>query len=497
VAALVAAGGAVGAASPAGATAVAATLTISSPAAGELITPSTVIQGSAESPAGIAVVGVMAGRPSGTEWLQPDGSLGPAPSAWPAALSSPGSPSTAWSITLPVVAGDLILSVQALANDGSIAVASVAVRVAAAPVLTPPMLTLQFGRAMLGQGAGCQPLAGQPTIFDVASELQRRGMFAVGVVVPDRTGETAALCVNGNLHSSWADLARLRDEFRWSFVSNGQSRLDLPGLSRTAQIAESCGSLDALAAHGHDRAWGMFGPNSNQITDAIATDVLNHCFAFTRMYSNGRTDQRRLAAPYYESVRVAGGGTGGYDTPAEILERVGVIGDGVWLTLGSYKLVLGAQSGTGRLQWDCTSPDPIAHWTTDDEVYCWQDYFAIIDALRTQSLEVVDPATVAVRWGRVPTVDIERFTVPATASAASAAVEGSFSAYESGTFSVVVGTRCDSPVVIATGAYRAGSDQAVTIPVASLPVGRSDVQLCLRNAFGRVGSAAVAIDVTT
>ena len=83
--------------------------------------------------------------------------------------------------------------------------------------------------------------------------------------------------------------------------------------------------------------------------------------------------------------------------------------DGVWLTLGSYKLVLGAQSGTGRLQWDCTSPDPKAHWTTDDEVYCWQDYFAIIDALRIQSLEVVDPATVAVRWGRVPTVDIERY----------------------------------------------------------------------------------------
>ena len=108
-------------------------------------------------------------------------------------------------------------------------------RVAPAPVLTPPMLTLQFGRAMLGQGAGCQPLAGQPTIFDVAGELQRRGMFAVGVVVPDRTGETAALCVNGNLHSSWADLARLRDEFRWSFVSNGQSRLDLAAKARSGK----------------------------------------------------------------------------------------------------------------------------------------------------------------------------------------------------------------------------------------------------------------------
>ena len=144
------------------------------------------------------------------------------------------------------------------------------------------MLTLQFGRAMIGQARRCQLVEGAISLFDVAEALRACGLFGVGVVVPDRTGEVERQCINGNLHTSWADLAVLRDQYGWSFVSNGQARRDLPGLSRDEQIVETCGSLDDFAVRGHSRAWGLFGPNSNQITDAIGIDVVNRCFAFTR-----------------------------------------------------------------------------------------------------------------------------------------------------------------------------------------------------------------------
>ena len=327
-------------ASPAAA---AAEVVVSGPAAGAVVSSPAAVTGSAASPSGVVSVGVAALRPSDNLWLQPTGGFAPVEAWWPASLGSPGQATTPWSVTLSLPPGQIVVVARASAADGTSADAVTSFRVA-----TRPMLTLQLGRAMLGQSYQCQPIPGQPTIFDVAGELRARGLFAVGVVVPDRTDDVAVQCENGNLYPSWTDYARLRDEFGWSFVSNGQRRLDLPQLSRSEQIVESCGSLDDFAARGHNRAWGLFGPNSNQITDAIAADVLNRCFAFTRLYSGGITEQQRLTAPYYERVRVAGGGTGaGYDPPAEVLARTGALGDGDWLSLGSYKFVVGQRAGSG------------------------------------------------------------------------------------------------------------------------------------------------------
>ncbi len=195
---------------------------------------------------------------------------------------------------------------------------------------------------------------------------------------------------------------------------------------------------------------------------------------------------------------MAGGGSGaGYDPPAEVLARIGALGDGDWLSLGSYKFVVGQRAGPGRQQWDCTSPDPARHWTTDDEVYCWTDYLAILDALAPQQLEVVDPATVAERWGRVPSVDVQRFTVPAAVSAAAVTLDVSFSAYESGDFWLVAnGTCAGTGQVVGGGSYRSATVQAVGVPVAALPRGNVELRLCLRNAFGRVGTAASWLALT-
>jgi hypothetical protein len=477
-------------ASPAAA---AAEVVVSGPAAGEVVSSPAAVSGSAASASGVVAVGVAALRPSDNLWLQPTGGFAPGEAWWPATLGSPGQASTSWSATLPLPPGPVVVVARASAADGTSADAVTSFRVA-----TRPMLTLQLGRAMLGQSSQCQPIPGQPTIFDVAGELRARGLFAVGVVVPDRTDDLAVQCEKGNLYPSWADYARLRDEFGWSFVSNGQRRLDLPQLSRKEQIVESCGSLDDFAARGHNRAWGLFGPNSNQITDAIAADVLNRCFAFTRLYSGGITEQQNLTAPYYERVRVAGGGrASGYDPPGEVLARIRALHDGDWLSLGSYKFVVGQRTGPDRQQWDCTSPDAARHWTTDDEVYCWTDYLAILDGLGAQQLEIVDPATVAERWGRVPSVEVARFTMPGSVAATAPTVDVSFSAYESGDYWVVANDTCTGTgPVVAGGGYRSATDLVVGVPVAALPVGTVELRLCLRNAFGRVGTAAGWLTVT-
>jgi hypothetical protein len=226
--------------------------------------------------------------------------------------------------------------------------------------------------------------------------------------------------------------------------------------------------------------------------------VLNRCFAFTRLYSGGITEQQNLTAPYYERVRVAGGGrASGYDPPGEVLARIRALHDGDWLSLGSYKFVVGQRTGPDRQQWDCTSPDAARHWTTDDEVYCWTDYLAILDGLGAQQLEIVDPATVAERWGRVPSVEVARFTVPGSVAATAPTVDVSFSAYESGDYWVVANDTCTGTgPVVAGGGYRSATDLVVGVPVAALPVGTVELRLCLRNAFGRVGTAAGRLTVT-
>ncbi len=477
-----------------GAAGAVAGVTISQPADGEIVGPALVMWGTAASPLGVADAEVAVLRLADNLWLQADGRFAVASTYLPAALAGPGQLATTWSFTALLGRGHYLAVARARDGDGGVGDEAVT----SFRVTTPPMVTLQFGRAMVGQTRSCQLVDGAVTLFDVAEALRVRGLFAVGVVVPDRVEETDRRCFNGNQYASWRDLALLRDVYGWSFVSNGQSRLDLPRLGRDDQIVESCGSLDAFAARGHTRAWGLFGPNSNQVTDAIALDVLNRCFAFTRTYSSGITEEARLVPPYYERVAVAGGGRGTYDPPAEFLAKATRVGEGGWLSIGSYKLVQGQRPPGDGTSWDCTSLDAKQHWTSDDEIYCWQDYLAILDGLPA-GIEAVDPATVAERWGRVPSVELDELTVrPTTVTPADPSITVAFRAYESGTWWVTAnGSGCNgSGLTVASGSYRSWSSAVVDVPRASLPAGQVALELCLQNGFGRVGSRTAFVVVT-
>ena len=178
-------------------------------------------------------------------------------------------------------------------------------------------------------------------------------------------------------------------------------------------MAESCGSLAAFERHGHDRAWGMYGPGSNNITNAIATNPVGTCFGFTWLYDGTSVNRRANAgvAPWYARTNDTNGGrcnltpctgtpslTKRYMLPSAITSWLAQAQPDTWIVLSTYKLMEGSKLSGGR-RWDCRSSDPRKHWTTEVESYCLVDLLQALDAI-PNGAQVVDPATVARAWGR-------------------------------------------------------------------------------------------------
>lgn len=276
-------------------------------------------------------------------------------------------------------------------------------------------VTVMLGRSIWAQSEGCEPLG--PDLKSLAALFAARGVRVTGMIVPARTADSGEQCINGNLYPSWDDLAALRDRFGWTFVSNGQRRKNLMKMDLQEQWDETCGSLAAFTAHGHTRAWGMFGPGSNRITPALATSPVGECFSFVRKYSGTSVNTRAevVDAPYYVQTNDTTGGPcnlppcsgevpkrkRGYMLPSVLASWLAEAArPDSWVVLSTYKLVEGDKLSGGR-RWDCSDPDPYKHWTSEVESYCLVDFLAALDA-RPAEAQVVDPATVAEAFGRVP-----------------------------------------------------------------------------------------------
>jgi len=280
-------------------------------------------------------------------------------------------------------------------------------------------LTISFGRTQWQPTEQCLPLAGGVTLDTVAADMAARGATGTGNVIVNRTRETGFLCVSGYMREpGWDRLAMLRDTYGWSFVSAGATYHNMTTLTPEEQLAESCGSLDAFSAHGHDRAWGLFAYPNNKWTVQIQTDVVQTCFAYGRKYggSNVRT---LMAPPWFAATDSVGGGscsvttlacysvntapTARYRSPVALAAKTAVA-SGRWVNLQFYRFVTGANgtptSGTGA-RWDCTGADWRTHWTSKPEIYCYGDFLQVIDAI-PDTVTVTDPATVAEAWGRTP-----------------------------------------------------------------------------------------------
>jgi len=272
-------------------------------------------------------------------------------------------------------------------------------------------MTISFGRVMYAQSESCQVIS--ETIFDIAESLKTRNIRATGVVVPARTDENTRQCYNGNIYPSWDDLARLRDDYGWTFVSNGQNRVDITQLSPDEQQAESCGSQQAFLDHGHNRSWGMFGPGSNKMTAEISENIVSKCFAFIRQYwgTGLNTKENATSSPFYVKTDDTSGGQcksapcsgdagipNVYMQPEDIIGRINATGPDQWYSFSSYKLMTGSKLD-GNRRWDCTSDSSQQHWTTEVESYCLNDFLAVMDAVSPE-IQIVDQVTVARAWGR-------------------------------------------------------------------------------------------------
>lgn len=247
----------------------------------------------------------------------------------------------------------------------------------------------------------------------VAPELAARGMTGTGTVETGVTPEHTNSCLHykETLGASWDQLAQLRDTYGWSFTSHSRTYAkNWSTMTSDQQWNESCGSIQDLLAHGHTRGDGLFAYPHNTVTLDAQLNVVSTCFAFARKFGTGAASRATVtASPYYATTQQVGGGrcadttlpcSSGpaptvYKSPDMIRNSLAALQTGHWFILQAYVLVTGSKPG----QWDCTSPDWRAHWTSDYERYCWTDYLELLGAVPPAAI-VTDPKTVAEAWGR-------------------------------------------------------------------------------------------------
>jgi hypothetical protein len=332
-----------------------------------------------------------------------------------ARLAIPGARSTAWSFTANLSAGGYSVKAQAQDAAGNRSPYTLPRAFDIAKAAGPAYLTLMFGRTQWSlPDASCTPLPNTVPLDAVAAALRDRGITGTGGVVTDRTAETGLTCNGPSLYPSWEQLAQLRDDYGWSFVSAATHNNDTL-LTADQQYRQICGSLEVFSRHGHNRAWGTFAYASAKHTDAEQTGVTARCFAYGRIYAVGRShDDATSTSPWYQHANsVTGGKCNNPQLPCytvsvpssrryfdrDQLTALMAVGPGEWSTVYMYKFLTGSYRATASTgtRWDCTSADWRNHWTTVPETYCWQDYLTALDAIEPGTI-VTDPATVARAW---------------------------------------------------------------------------------------------------
>ena len=77
-------------------------------------------------------------------------------------------------------------------------------------------------------------------------------------------------------------------------------------------------------------------------------------------------------------------------------------GPGKWGVVQFYRIVDGVESSLGmNLAWNCAAPKWEDRWTSQPEIFCRKTLLEAL-AMRNKSATAVDPATVALAWGRTP-----------------------------------------------------------------------------------------------
>jgi hypothetical protein len=292
---------------------------------------------------------------------------------------------------------------------------------------SPSYVTIQFGRAQQG---GCtttgKPIPGFETLAETAQDMLVQGaltghtsMPGTAAVVVKYATEAADRCSSGGfLYADWADLKALHTTYGWQAISASQTYdTHLATDPPATQFAQTCATLPEFQAEGFDSAWGLFAWPDATSTVAMQLNPVSTCFAYGRQYATGGNYEADVQSPWFQnSANVEGGRCNDstqpcypiakgqlkrrYENPATFESLLTNETLGEWVDLQFYRLVTGAGS-SGKVSWDCTSPNWEDHWTSQLEIYCQNDFDAILHAIQPSAV-VTDPATVATSWGRVP-----------------------------------------------------------------------------------------------
>ena len=294
----------------------------------------------------------------------------------------------------------------------------------AVTAVPPPMVSLLFSRSPMGNAVNCVPDRTAGTVWldtTVAPELARRGLAPVGTIETRTIGETTRPCYHykRTIGMSWQDAAYYRDNFRWTFISHGRTRVELPTLTDAQVVQQVAGSLQDLQAHGHLRASGMYAYQNNKYTDHTQA-IVRRYYDFGRTYKQPATSAVNTHANVdpqrFQWTTALGGGrcrqpvaactsnvftSVTYRLPSVHVNAIRSLVPGQWLSIQSYVFVDGYRAG----QWDCRAADPRLHWTFDGERYCWKDYLTVLDSLATRpDVVVTDPYAVARAWYPAATI---------------------------------------------------------------------------------------------
>jgi hypothetical protein len=288
-----------------------------------------------------------------------------------------------------------------------------------------PFVTFLFSRTEVGEAMQCVPnnSGAAPLETLIAPYLASLGMTATGTLVTSKIHETDRKCTHwgSSMMGSWADAAMLSTDYGWSFVSHTATYpANLTGMTAQQSYDETCGSADAIDAHGLHGGHGMIAyPGVQGLPVALQTDYGAACFAWGRTYNPAATTLSPAASssPFWQVTAAPKGGpcndptracygidalgSSRYALPSVQIAHVDALLPGEWMTLQSFVLVLGTSPPGSKIQWDCTSPDPNEHWTSDNERYCFNDWRSVVEAVSQRpDIAVADPLTVGIAFGR-------------------------------------------------------------------------------------------------
>lgn len=290
-----------------------------------------------------------------------------------------------------------------------------------------PFVTLLFSRTEITSAVACTPddtgVARLDT--DVAPYLASLGMTGTGTLETGGISELTETCTHGGgtIMSSWFDAGSLSLLYGWSFVSHTSTYpAHLASQSSDQQRAQTCGSADAIDAHGLRGGHGLIAyPGAQGAPLSVQTTYGEQCFAWGRRYALAVTPfTAGTTAPYWQKTSAVGGGACNdpaaacysvvstnvrhYLLPSTLITEVGGLRPGKWMTLQSFILVTGTSPAGSPIQWDCTSPDPTEHWSNDNERYCYSDWQSVVAAIAARSdVTIADPLTVGIAFGRPST----------------------------------------------------------------------------------------------